>query len=109
MFEGFYTVMFRTPTGIGGGTATLREGRISGGDSTHLYLGNYTVLEEAFSASIAVTTHLHLPHAISVFGKGNLTLDAQGKSRGADMLVGTAVSPKAPDVTMHFIMKRISA
>ncbi|WP_273687373.1 GrlR family regulatory protein [Ketogulonicigenium vulgare] len=107
MIDGFYTVQFQTPMGMGGGTLTLRNGKIQGGDSTMLYRGAYSSANSQLSASISVTTHLHVPGNVTVFGVPEVELNITAEDAGTGNFNGTATSPQAPGISMTFVMRKV--
>ena len=62
--EGLYVVEFgdvaiggQTYTYWNGGAAVLETNRIFGGDSGHYYLGNYTIKDSQFEATVKIVKH----------------------------------------------------
>ena len=65
--EGLYVVEFgdvaiggQTYTYWNGGVAVLETNRIFGGDSGYYYVGNYTIKDSQFEATVKIVTHIQL-------------------------------------------------
>lgn len=107
MIDGFYSVVFEAPLGMGGGVLVLEGGILRGGDSTVYYTGNYTDEGGAMAASLRIGTHLNLPGHTSVFGIPEADLKVTGDTSVGGEISGSATSPQAPGITMTFRMKKI--
>ncbi len=108
MIEGFYSVVFKTPIGMGGGTLYLQNGNAYGGDSTMYYTGTYSAENDEMKAAIHMGTHLVIPGHMSVFGVPKADLSVVGLVGPNGIISGRATSPQAPGITMEFTMKNIS-
>lgn len=71
MLEGLWVVEFLAPESdefdLNGGVAVIESGRILGGDSGYVYLGNIAP-EKPTGWSVRVTIRRHDPNIYSVFG-----------------------------------------
>lgn len=108
MIEGFYSVVFHAPAGLGGGTLHLTGGKAFGGDSTMFYAGTYSSDGSAMTGNIRIGTHLSLPGHMSVFGIPAADLVVNGSVDATGGINGEATSPQAPGITMKFTMKKIA-
>ena len=104
--DGFYKVEFGTPRGHGFGVATMKDGQLSGGDSSMYYKGTYSAEGNSFTAKIEIGTHSVVPGVTSVLGASQATLAVSGTIEGTRMN-GTGHSPQAPGVTLKFILSRL--
>jgi len=65
--DGLLTAEFGTRAGaFAGGVAVFQEGKVLGGDSSYFYVGQYTLSERSFSATLRVAPFLS--NAESIFG-----------------------------------------
>jgi len=98
--DGLWTVEFGSNRGIsGGGVAVLRDGTIWGGDSTHYYVGEYTLNGNIFNAQLRTSAFLH--GAQSVFGTvgRDVTIDLQGSLTQNDQAIAQGQPRGLPGVT----------
>lgn len=106
MIDGFYTVVFQTPVGLGGGVAHLSNGKMNGGDSILYYIGTYEVEGDRVVASVHIETHMHLPGVSSVFGVPSADLTLSGRI-DSGKIVGTGKAAQVPGITMQVAMTRV--
>ncbi|MFZ0564190.1 MAG: GrlR family regulatory protein, partial [Terriglobales bacterium] len=53
--DGLWTVEFASSIGsFGGGVTVFKDGKISGGDNTYFYLGEYQITGASFRATLRV-------------------------------------------------------
>ena len=77
--EGFWTAEFGSSSGIfAGGTVVLREGKITGGDSTYYYVGEYTVSGKSFKATLKISPFIEGAESVFKTVGRDLTLDLEG-------------------------------
>jgi hypothetical protein len=108
MVEGFYSALFQTPMGMGGGVAHLSGGKVHGGDSTMFYIGTYVVDGDTMSAKVKINTHLKLPGHMSVFGVPSADLTFTGKVGDGKVINATATAAQAPGIRMNLTLTRLS-
>lgn len=101
MRDGHYITVFHVNGNVGSGVATLRGGRLTGGDSQYSYIGHYSWEDEVLSATIAIKLHTSYPGGVNVFGIDEFTLDLRGRAQAAGSAEFTATTPKVPGQRMH--------
>jgi hypothetical protein len=103
--DGFYSALFKSPRGDGGGVLTLANGQVRGGDSCLAYSGTFVQQGDSFIANL--TTMRHAQDLQSVFGLDEVNINLTGKSSGANVTcIGTAA--EAPGVIFEAVLTRIS-
>jgi hypothetical protein len=76
--DGFWTAVFQSAGGAGGGVAVFRNGQVLGGDSAYQYQGTYQVEGGQLQGTVQVSRFLQ--GVQSVFGNlPNFTLQLQGR------------------------------
>lgn len=108
MVDGFYTAVFQTPLGMGGGVAHLAGGKMHGGDSILYYTGTYSVEGDRLVASVRVSTHNSLPGMASVLGVPSADLTLSGRIAG-DRITGIGTAAQVPGITMQVALTRVGA
>jgi hypothetical protein len=89
--DGLWTAEFGSSLGsFGGGVAIFQNGKISGGDGTYFYVGNYKIQGKEFQATLKVSPFIE--GAWSVFNttgkqltlslRGSLTTDREALAQG---------------------------
>lgn len=107
MAEGFYTMTFETPLGVGSGVIYLHDGKAHGGDASMYYRGTYEVEGDTLRASVAIGTYVKQHVPTSVFGVDAANLTVQGNISGSQ-IAGTATAAQAPGVVMKLTLNRIA-
>ena len=107
MQDGLYRVGFKTRLGTGFGVVTLRDGRISGGDSTSWYVGSYQLEDGLFRAEIQIDRHTEISMVRSVFGVERARILLEGQSLGNEALM-KGISPDAPEVAFEAVLSRLA-
>ena len=88
MVEGFWIVQFEAVQGGGGGVLVLTKGRIFGGDSGYLYLGEYQADQKYLKGRVKVQQFLAgVPNVLGI--SGDFELDLAGTLEG-DTIKATA-------------------
>jgi hypothetical protein len=113
MLNGLYKVGFKTQLGEGFGVVVLKDGVVSGGDSSMYYTGSYTDNDGSFVAEVRADTHTKISGIAPVFGVSPVNIKLEGsissagpKSANAIDLVGT--SPDAPGIKFAAKMTRLT-
>lgn len=106
MIDGFYSALFETPLGTGGGVVVLSGGTVRGGDSMMFYTGHYSVSGEHMSATVRTGTHFNAPGQQSVFGVSSATLSLQGKVAGGK-IIATGTAAEVPGIKMTLTLNRL--
>lgn len=107
MEEGLYKVLFQTQLGQGTGVVTVREGRLTGGDSVMYYTGEYTIAQGGIDARLVADTHSVMPGIMSVLGLPKARLHLKGVAEGQSAhLSGT--SPDHPGLSFEATLTRLA-
>ena len=97
MLEAVWSVKFRTQNDSGAGVVVLDSGKVYGGDSQYLYVGNYRAKNDPpiVEATILVRKYNTIPGFASVFGAlDKFTLSLSGPiARQAITLQGHLIDP----------------
>lgn len=104
MTDGFYSMVFETPLGQGGGVAVLSSGALQGGDSSMYYVGTFAETGQQITALVRVGTHL--AGGTSVFGVSDANLTISGRIDG-DTITGTATAAEVPGFVMNIRLQRL--
>ena len=82
MIEALWSADFNSNFGLSGsGVIVLETGRALGGDSSMMYVGNYTVSPDGIiNGELHVTMYSRPPHMQSVVGLDNFHLLVSGKT-----------------------------
>jgi T3SS negative regulator,GrlR len=104
--DGFYSVHFQTPGGMGSGVVTLLDGLVKGGDSILYYSGSYKLDGDNFSAEVLIDRHSSSPNMQSVFGIDRVHIALNGKFSDSDAVL-TGSAKEAPNVPFSAKLRRI--
>ena len=105
--SGTYKAEFTTPLGEGSGIVFVENGKIRGGDSVMLYLGEYTSSGDTIEATIKVTRHTVTQAFSSVFGVDNVTIKLSGQTTPTSAQV-VGVSPQALGIRFDAVLTRLA-
>ncbi len=103
MIEALWSVEFGSNLGsIGAGIAVFETGRILGGDSAFMYIGNYKTENGTVHSDIHVTKYNNLSHMQSIFGPlTSFHIKVSGKSDQKSMvLTGVVVEQPQLQITI---------
>lgn len=100
MVEALWSVEFKSNLQmIGSGIVVLETGRIFGGDSAMIYIGNYKIAGNTIQARIRVQRYAHAPGMSSVTGIDDYELELSGKTDQKNIVLqGHVVG--APNIQM---------
>jgi hypothetical protein len=104
---GTYKAEFTTPLGEGSGIVVVENGRIRGGDSGMLYLGEYTGSGDSITATVKISRHSVTQAVASVFGIDNATINLKGLTTPTSATV-EGTSPQAPGIQFHAVLTRVA-
>jgi hypothetical protein len=97
--DGLWTAEFGSSVGMfGGGVVVFENGRVMGGDSNYFYLGEYTLKEPTFTATIKVSPFLPGVETVFKTEGRDITLVLEGSLTGADRAVAQGKAREVPDV-----------
>jgi hypothetical protein len=102
--NGNYSAWYRTSLREGTGVIELKDGRLTGGDTSLTYTGTYFQNGDIFSAS--VSTRRHTPGQPTIFDVDEFDLTVTGKSTPTTASC-TGTSKQAPDLTFEAVLIRI--
>jgi hypothetical protein len=107
MLPGIYSVEFQSNLGAFGlGIAVFDNGKINGGDLSHLYKGSYSLDEKAIRVEVFVSQYRDIQE--SVFGSlNNFTLNLTGDASDDGFNTTGSVTGQ-PQLNITVIGKRIS-
>ena len=98
MYDGLWTVAFKTPIGFGYGVVVLNNGKLLGGDAGYYYTGEYTIDGGSFQGVIDVIRFDG--SSISVFGDiDEISLSFSGSINEFEFSA-TASTPVSPGLQM---------
>lgn len=103
MIEALWSVEFGSNLGaIGAGVAVFETGRILGGDSAFMYVGNYKIENGIVHSDINVTKYNNIGHMQSIFGPlTNFNLKVSGRADPRSMvLTGIVVEQPQLQITI---------
>ena len=104
--EGKYSVWFKTPVGEGAGTVVFSpDGKLSGGDTTFSYLGNWTQEGERFKA--AILARRMAPGPPGVFGMDEIDITLAGHSDSDVSTSCTGFAKQSPGLKLEVTLIRI--
>jgi hypothetical protein len=97
--EGFWTAEFGSSVGIfGGGVVFFQGKKLMGGDSSYFYVGEYTVVENAFTATLQVNPFiLGVPSVFGTVGE-KFILDLAGSLENKERIVAQGQRRDMPSV-----------
>ena len=79
MIEALWSVEFQSSFSMyGNGVAVFETGRIFGGDSSFIYIGNYSVENGNIKADISVKKYANVQGMVSVVGMNDFSLRVTG-------------------------------
>jgi hypothetical protein len=105
--QGKYSVWFKTPVGEGAGVVEFGpNGKLSGGDTTFSYAGNWTQEAERFRATILAKRVA--PGPPGVFGLDEIDIVVAGHSDGHVSASGTGFARQAPGLKLEVMLIRMS-
>jgi T3SS negative regulator,GrlR len=104
--EGKYSVWFKTPVGEGAGVVEFGpDGKLSGGDTTFSYTGDWEQNRERFKATlIAKRTS---PGPPGVFGMDEIDMVVYGYSNGSGSVSCTGFAKQAPGLKLEVTLVRL--
>jgi rRNA processing protein Gar1 len=99
MIEALWSVEFGSNLGIiGAGVAVFETGRVLGGDSAFMYVGNYKTENGTVHSDIHVTKYNNIGHMQSIFGPlTSFHIKVSGKS-DPQLMVLTGVVVEQPQL-----------
>ena len=107
MLEALWSVDFRSSFGIQGtGVVVFETGRVFGGDSLMIYVGNYKVENGAIHAEINVRKYANVPGMASVVGLDSFNLKVSGTPAQNELLLsGHVVEDPSRKITIRAIRR----
>ena len=104
--QGTYSVWFKTPVGEGAGMVEFgADGKLSGGDTTFSYTGNWTQEGERFKA--ALSARRIAPGPPGVFGMDEIDIAVTGYSDGDASATCTGFAKQAPGLKLEVTLIRM--
>jgi hypothetical protein len=104
--QGKYSSWFKTPVGEGAGVVELGpNGKLSGGDETYSYDGNWTQDGERFRATL--TARRFAPGPPGVFGLDEIDIVVSGSSIDGVSASCTGFAKQAPGLKLEVELVRI--
>ena len=104
--QGKYSVWFKTPVGEGAGVVEFGpDGKLSGGDTTFSYNGNWTQVGERFKAT--VSARRVEPGPPGVFGMDEIDIVVTGHSDGGVSASCTGFARQAPGLKLGVTLIRM--
>ena len=104
--QGRYSVWFKTPIGEGAGVVEFGpDGRLSGGDTTFSYVGNWTQEGERFKAVIFAKRIASGPPG--VFGIDEIDIVVAGQSDGCVSASCSGFAKQSPGLKLEVVLIRI--
>lgn len=101
--QGKYTVWFKTPIGEGAGIVELGPGgRLSGGDTTFSYNGNWTNEGERFKA--VMSARRVAPGPPGVFGMDEIDIVVVGQSDSDGGVSCTGFAKQSPGLKLEVVL-----
>lgn len=105
--EGRYSSWFKTPVGEGAGIIELGpNGKLSGGDATYSYTGNWKVEGERLRA--VVSAKRFAPGPPGVFGLDEIDIVATGFSEDGKTASCTGFARQSPGINLTVTLVRMS-
>lgn len=103
--EGKYSVWFKTPVGEGAGVVEFgRDGKLSGGDSTFSYEGNWTQDRQRFTATFSAKRVG--PGPPGVFGMDEIDIVVAGLSDSGESVSYTGFAKQTPGLKLEVVLIR---
>ena len=104
--QGKYSVWFKTPVGEGAGMVEFAaNGKLSGGDTTYSYVGNWTQEGERFRA--ALSARRVAPGPPGVFGLDEIDIVVTGRSDEGASVSCTGFAKQAPGLKLEVELIRM--
>ncbi len=104
--QGKYSVWFKTPVGEGAGVVEFGpDGKLSGGDTTFSYFGNWTQEGDRFKA--ALSARRTAPGPPGVFGMDEIDIVVTGHSDGGVSTSCTGFAKQAPGLKLEVALIRM--
>jgi len=101
--QGTYTGWFKTPIGEGSGIVELApDGRLSGGDSTFSYSGNWTL--EGARLRATMSAKRVAPGPPGVFGMDEIEIIMSGESDGDAGFSCTGFAKETPGLKLEVVL-----
>lgn len=103
MLEALWSVEFQSSFGMyGNGVVVFETGRIFGGDSAMIYVGNFRVSNGTIDADINVKKYANVPGMSSVVGFNDFNLKVSGKPDASSMvLAGYVIEDPSRKITIR--------
>jgi hypothetical protein len=107
MLEALWSVEFQSSFGMhGNGVAVFETGRVFGGDSSMIYVGDFRVENGSIHSKINVRRYARVPGMSSVVGFDNFNLVVTGTPNEKDMLLsGYVVEDPSRKITIHAVRR----
>jgi T3SS negative regulator,GrlR len=103
--SGRYSVWFKTAIGEGAGVVEFSsDGKLTGGDTTFSYSGNWAQEAERFKA--ALSAKRTRPGPPGVFGMDEIDIIVSGNSDGSAGLSCTGFAKQSPGLTLEVVLIR---
>jgi hypothetical protein len=103
---GKYSVWFKTPVGEGAGVVEFSpDGKLSGGDTTFSYIGNWTQEGERFKA--AIFARRIAPGPPGVFGMDEIDITLAGHCNGDGSTSCTGFAKQSPALKLEVTLIRL--
>jgi hypothetical protein len=106
VIPGKYSVWFKTPIGEGAGVVEFDpDGRLSGGDTTFSYTGNWTQEGGRFKA--AVSAQRVVPGPPGVFGMDKVDIIIIGETDDGVAVSCTGFAKQSPGLKLDVMLMRL--
>ncbi|MEO6841714.1 MAG: GrlR family regulatory protein [Bradyrhizobium sp.] len=103
---GKYSVWFKTPVGEGAGVVEFSpDGKLSGGDTTFSYIGNWT--QEGVRFKAAIFARRMAPGPPGVFGMDEIDITLAGHSNGDASTSCTGFAMQSPALKLEVTLIRL--
>ncbi len=97
--NGLWTAEFGSSTGMfGGGVAVFLDGKIMGGDGEYFYIGEYTLHEKTFKATLKVSPFIEGAESVFKTIGRELTLELWGLLTDAGRATAQGQPREMPDL-----------
>jgi hypothetical protein len=107
IIEGKYSIWFRTPVGEGAGVVEFgADGKLSGGDATFSYSGDWLQNGDRFEA--ALSARRIAPGPPGVFGMDEIDIAVTGQSNAGTTASCTGFAKQAPGLKLEVTLIRMS-
>ena len=104
--QGKYSAWFKTPVGEGAGVVELSpDGKLSGGDTTFSYTGNWTQNGERFKATLVARRAA--PGPPGVFGMDEIDIVVTGRADDGASVSCTGFAKQAPGLKLEVVLIRM--